>query len=224
MYLYKLLKFVCLDLTAIHYRCLEWQQSFSPTRTILVPSIRAICWNYQPSRNLNCCWICEQLRKILHTVSIIIYGAGIKEAGVTLNENKCQFYLSQITFLGHVINQHGISPDPKKTTAIINITTQLLAVTELRQFMRMVNQTSKLSPNITHVSKPLRDLLSSKVAWTWAHLQDEAFHKLSALQEYWLWYIDVNAKAKVSATASAHSLEAVLLQEQQNTWQPVAFA
>ena len=41
----------------------------------------------------------------------------IKEAGITLNENKCQFYKSQITFLGHVINQHGISSDPKKTTA-----------------------------------------------------------------------------------------------------------
>ena len=37
----------------------------------------------------------------------------IKEAGITLNENRYQFYQPQITFLGHVINQHGISPDPK---------------------------------------------------------------------------------------------------------------
>ena len=34
----------------------------------------------------------------------------------------------------------------------------------------------------------------------------------------------MNAKTKVSADASAHSLGAVLLQEQQTTWQPVAFA
>ena len=97
----------------------------------------------------------------------------IKEAGVTPNENKCQFYQSQITFLGHVINQHGISPDPNKTTAIVNMTVQT-SVTELRLFIGIVNQTSKFSPNITHVSKPLRDLLSSKVAWTWAHLQDDS--------------------------------------------------
>jgi len=46
----------------------------------------------------------------------------IKEAGITLNENKCQFFQSQITFLGYVINQQGISPDPKKTTAMLNMT------------------------------------------------------------------------------------------------------
>ena len=50
----------------------------------------------------------------------------IKEVGITLNENKCQFYQFQITFLGH--SCHGISPDPKKTTA-----------NELRHFMGMVN-------------------------------------------------------------------------------------
>ena len=100
------------------------------------------------------------------------------------------------------------------------------SVTELRCFMGMVNQMSKFPPNIAHVSKPLRDLLSSKVAWTWAHLQDEAFHKLKEeiCSPRVLALYDVNAKTKVSADASAHGLGAVLLQEQQNTWQPVAFA
>ena len=130
----------------------------------------------------------------------------IKEAGITLNKNKCQFYQSQITSLGHVINQHGILPDPKKTAAILNMTAPT-SVTELRRIMGMVNQMSKFSPNIAHVSKPLRDLLSSKVAWTWAHLQDETFHKLK--EEIYsprvLALNDMNAKTKVSADASAQS-------------------
>ena len=42
----------------------------------------------------------------------------IKTAGITLNDNKCHFNQLRIIFLGHVINQNGISPDPKKTTAI----------------------------------------------------------------------------------------------------------
>ena len=31
----------------------------------------------------------------------------------------------------------------------------------------MVNQMSKFSPNIAHISKPLRELLSTKNLWIW---------------------------------------------------------
>ena len=43
----------------------------------------------------------------------------IKNAGVTLNKEKCQFSKTSITFLGHVIDHQGISPDPWKTAAIL---------------------------------------------------------------------------------------------------------
>ena len=62
----------------------------------------------------------------------------IKEAGVTLNAEKCQFSQTQITFLGHIINHHGILPDPRKTAAILAMTPPS-SVTELRRFMGMVN-------------------------------------------------------------------------------------
>ena len=43
----------------------------------------------------------------------------IQAAGITLNETKCCFYQPRASFLGHVIDNHGISPDPKKTTVIL---------------------------------------------------------------------------------------------------------
>ena len=102
----------------------------------------------------------------------------IKAAGITLNSDKCQFSQPQITFLGHVINRNGISPDPKKTTAILSMKPPS-SVTELRRFMGMVNQMGKFSPNIVHISKPLRELLSTKNAWTWTVAQEESFNKHS---------------------------------------------
>ena len=39
-------------------------------------------------------------------------------AGLTLNHAKCEFGKGEITFLGHITNQSGISADPEKLSAI----------------------------------------------------------------------------------------------------------
>ena len=65
---------------------------------------------------------------VCHVDDILVFGKDAEEheyrlqavlnqlqtAGVTLNKDKCQFYQSSITFLGHVIDKNGISPNPKK--------------------------------------------------------------------------------------------------------------
>ena len=47
----------------------------------------------------------------------------IQEAGATLNPDKCEFSRQCLTFLGHIINQHGVSPDPSKTVAVLEMET-----------------------------------------------------------------------------------------------------
>ena len=42
----------------------------------------------------------------------------IQDAGVTLNKEKCEFAKAELILLGHLIDQHGIRPDPVKTLAI----------------------------------------------------------------------------------------------------------
>lgn len=54
-------------------------------------------------------------------------------------------------FLGHVIDYNGISPDPKKMTAILTMKPPC-SVTELRRFMVMVKQMTKLTPTMAHTS------------------------------------------------------------------------
>ena len=86
----------------------------------------------------------------------------IKTEGVTLNKDKCKFNKSQLHCLGHIINKHGISPDPDKTAAILQME-KPKTLTELR-WMGMVNQLGKFSPNIARLAKPLCELLSTKRA------------------------------------------------------------
>ena len=91
--------------------------------------------------------------------NILVYGQDAAEHESrlqTLNKGKYQFYQLCVTFLGHVINEERISPDLKKTAAIQEMP-QPSSVTEL----------SKFSPIIAHLSKPHRELLSSKTMWVW---------------------------------------------------------
>ena len=85
----------------------------------------------------------ERLRKVLER---------LQESGVTLNNDKCEFWKTELKFLGHMVSRDGVRADPDKTKAIVNMkATQ--SVTELRRFMGMINQlgkfSSKISRNIT---------------------------------------------------------------------------
>ena len=41
-------------------------------------------------------------------------------AGLRLKPSKCEFFKSQVTYLGHIVSKNGIKTDPKKIEAIKN--------------------------------------------------------------------------------------------------------
>ena len=47
--------------------------------------------------------------------------AGYRREGLTLNKVKCKFSQQQVPFLGQVIDESGIKPDPSKVAAIRNV-------------------------------------------------------------------------------------------------------
>ena len=73
------------------------------------------------------------------------------------------FNQCSISFLGHLINDKGMSQDPFKATAIAKLS-QPTTVTQLRRFLGMINQMSKFSLNLSQISQPLKELLS---LWIW---------------------------------------------------------
>ena len=176
---------------------------------------------------------------LCHMDDVLVFGRDTKEhdmrlekvlqqiqaAGATLNQEKCQFRKSSLKFLGHLIDQTGIRPDPDKTSAIAEMPTPKNP-SDLRRFMGMINQFGKFSSNLAELTEPLRQLLSKKNSWSWGYPQDQAFAKvkLELMKPTVLALFDVNADLKVSADASCFGLGAVLLQSTNSCWQPVAFA
>ena len=45
----------------------------------------------------------------------------LQESGLTLNAEKCQFFQTEVKFLGQIIDDKGIRPDPGKIAAIQNV-------------------------------------------------------------------------------------------------------
>ena len=148
----------------------------------------------------------------------------IKAAGVTLNSEKCLFSVDKLKFLGHVISREGVSADPDKTKAILQMKPPT-NITELRRFMGMVKQLGKFSPNVAQISQPLRELLSTKSAWVWGTSQDHAFLsvKMESTKPTVLALYDPIAETLLSADALSNGLSAVL-QKFKAEWRPVVFA
>ena len=101
----------------------------------------------------------------------------IEKAGATLNPQKCEFSKNKLTFLGHVIDESGVTADPEKTQAIVEMNPPT-NVLELRRFLGMANQLGKFTPNLAEMTQPLRELLSKSKSWTWGPAQSSAFLKV----------------------------------------------
>lgn len=47
----------------------------------------------------------------------------LQEEGLTLNNDKCQFAVDKVKFLGHIVSARGIEADPGKIKAITEMHT-----------------------------------------------------------------------------------------------------
>ena len=69
-----------------------------------------------------------------------------RERNLKLNPKKCEFRLTEIPVLGHVVSAKGIQPDPSKTKEIQEAPPPV-NVAKLRSFLGVCGYVSKFIPN-----------------------------------------------------------------------------
>lgn len=88
---------------------------------------------------------------------------------------KCEFFKTNLTFLGHTINQKGIKPNLDKIEAIQNWPTPNTPK-QAMQFMGLCNYYRKFVPQFSKIASPINSYMSGHV--TWEKSQDKAFEVL----------------------------------------------
>jgi hypothetical protein len=143
------------------------------------------------------------------------------EIGLTINPNKVKYQLKEVHYCGHVISENGLKPSPDHIKPILGMPTPANKE-EIRRFLALVGYLHKFLPNLADISKPLRQLLENKVAWSWEPHHEDAFQKLKHMVTTTpvLKLYDVNKNITLQVDSSREGLGAALLQDDR----PVLYA
>ncbi|KAG8194442.1 hypothetical protein JTE90_011051 [Oedothorax gibbosus] len=139
----------------------------------------------------------------------------LREAGVKLHPNKCEFMKHSVEYLGHRIDKEGLHPVTSKLDAIEKAPSPK-NVEELRSFIGLLTYYSKFLPNMATFLAPLYKLLEKNRKWEWK--EDE--ERSSSL----LVHFDNNKEVELACDASPYGLGAVISHKTAEGDRPIAFA
>ncbi|KAF5808044.1 putative nucleotidyltransferase, Ribonuclease H [Helianthus annuus] len=91
--------------------------------------------------------------------------------------SKCEFWLKEVQFLGHIVNEQGIHIDPSKISAIKDWDTPTTP-TEVRSFLGLAGYYRRFIENFSKIAVPLTALTQKNKPFEWGSKQEETFQTL----------------------------------------------
>jgi hypothetical protein len=80
--------------------------------------------------------------------------------------SKCEFWLTKVAFLGHVISARGISVDPSKVKDVLNWMSPMNA-SEIRSFLGLAVYYRRFINDFSKIAKPMTRLLEKNKDFDW---------------------------------------------------------
>lgn len=101
----------------------------------------------------------------------------LREAKVILKLKKCEFHVTETTFLGYVITKEGFAMQEGKVQSILEWPAPK-NVKEVQQFMGLCNYYRRSIPAFSGIGAPLTKLTKKDQKWQWEKEEEEAFNKV----------------------------------------------
>ncbi|KAL0543549.1 hypothetical protein IC582_018647 [Cucumis melo] len=110
----------------------------------------------------------EHLRMVLQT---------LRDNKLYAKFSKCEFWLKQVSFLGHVVSKAGVSVDPAKIEAVTGWT-RPSTVSEVRSFLGLAGYYRRFEENFSRIATPLTQLTRKGVPFVWRKACEDSFQNL----------------------------------------------
>jgi len=91
--------------------------------------------------------------------------------------SKCEFWLQQVGFLGHVLSAEGISVDPSKVKDVLDWSAPT-TLSEIRSFLGLAGYYHCFIEGFSKIAKPMTELLKKDKNFEWTEDYERSFNEL----------------------------------------------
>ncbi|WMV41671.1 hypothetical protein MTR67_035056 [Solanum verrucosum] len=128
--------------------------------------------------------------------------------------DKCEFWLDEVVFQGHVVSTEGVKVDPSKIQAVVEWRPPK-SPTEVRSFLGLAGYYRRFVKGFSIIASPLTKLLKKEVKFIWDDKCQESFETLkSLLTQASILTLPIEGKKYVVYNDASHNgLGCVLMQE-----------
>ena len=143
------------------------------------------------------------------------------------NTTKCQFALTEIKYLGHVVTSDTVQPDPYKVQVLQNWPAADLrqSTNQIRSFLGLAGYFRRFIPKFPTLAAPLLQRIKSKEQLPWTMQCDKSFSdiKQALVNATVMRHPELNRPFHIYTDASDYAYGAVLTQEHEGKLCPVAW-
>ena len=151
--------------------------------------------------------------ELQHLEHLEIVFSRLQDAGLKMKRSKCDFFKSEIHYLGHLISPEGISPLPNKLDCIRHMPAPK-DTKEIKQFLGLTGYYRKFVPRFADISRPLTTLMKKDRKFEWTPACQKSFELLkeTLCGEPVLKYADTSKPYTLYTDASKFGWAGVLTQ------------
>ena len=101
-----------------------------------------------------------------HTEHLRVVLQRLREHKLYAKFSKCDFWLTEVQFLGHIISKDGVSVDPSKIQDVLNWIAPT-SIPEIWSFLGLAGYNHRFVPDFSKIARPMTELLKKGVRFNW---------------------------------------------------------
>lgn len=146
----------------------------------------------------------------------------LRQHNLKLQPDKCEFLRKEVAYLGHIISDKGVEPNPEKIQAVVD-RKEPRNPKDIKSFLGLTGYYRRFIPNYAQLAKPLTSLLKKDTIFKFDEKCKESFLKLKQflISKPILQYPDFSKPFVLTTDASNEAIGSILSQGEHDL--PIAY-